>query len=234
MGIGDIRYTVLEIINEVQRKLGLDQTPSTNSNKLSKQMVDFLNDVCNDLSDFGDWQEMLVSANVSCVPGQINYSVNTSANIKNVADIYFTLRTGPLRNVTIDQMRLLTRTSSNGSPSQYTIFGTDAGGNPNIRVRPTPTSAQSTGLFSVLYYVRAPLYVVSTDDATRVPFPGDIVVQGVLAKAILNESEGAPSERYQLTQQDYLEGRKEALNRFNGDTGWNISFVPSLTGRRRR
>lgn len=234
MPIGDIRYTVLQIVNEVQRKLGLNTTNTTAANKLSVQMVDFVNDVCSDLSDFGNWQETIVSSNVTAVAGQIDYSITTSANIKNIADIYFTQRTGPLRSVTIDQMRLLTRSSAFGMPTQYTIFGTDANGNPNIRVRPTPTSSEATGKFSILYYIRAPLYVAGTNDALVVPYPGDLVTQGVLAKAILNESEGAPTERYQIVQQEYLESRKNSLNRFNGDTGWNVAFTPSLTGRRRR
>ncbi len=234
MGIGDIRYTVLQVVNEVQRKLGLDQTSSTNANKLSKQMVDFINDVCNDISDAGDWQETLVTANVTAVSGNIDYSINTSANIKNIGDVYFSERRGPLLSVTIDQMRVLTRVTAVGTPSQYTIFGTDTNGNPNIRVRPVPGQAEDGGIFSVLYYVRPPLYTVSVDDTTVIPFPARIVVLGTLAKAILNESEGAPTERYQITQQDYLAARKEAMNRFNGDTGWDISFTPSLVGRRRR
>lgn len=231
MGIGDIRYTVLEVVNEVQRKLGLTATPSLNTNSLAIQMVDFVNDVCDDLSDFGNWQETLISANVTAVSGQRDYSINTSANIKNIGDIYFTLRHGPLRNVTIDDMRIMTRTSSTGMPSQFTIFGTDSNGNPLIRVRPTPASNEDGELFSIVYYVRAPKYSTS-DAALVIPFPGNIVVGGVLAKAILNESGGSPTDHYNLTQQDYLAARKEALNRFKGDTGWSVSFAPTRRGRR--
>lgn len=232
MGIGDIRYTVLEIVNEVQRKLGLNATVTLTFNKLATQMVDFVNDICDDLSDFGNWQEMIVSSNVTAVSGQANYSINTSANIKNIADIYFLPRTGPMRNVIIDDMRRMTRVSSVGSPSQYTVFGTDSNGNPNIRVRPTPDSNADGNLFSVVYYVKTPKYE-TTDANTIVPFPGQLMVQGVLAKAILNESGGSPTDHYTLEQKEYLEARKEALNRFNGDTGWNVSFSPSYRGRRR-
>lgn len=232
MGIGDIRYTVLQIVNEVQRKLGLDATASLGTNKLSIQMVDFVNDVCDDLSDFGNWQEMIVSSNVTAVSGQANYSINTSANVKNIADIYFLPRTGPMRNVTIDDMRRMTRVSSVGTPSQFTVFGTDSNGNPNIRVRPTPDSNAAGNLFSIVYYVKTPQYTTA-DSNTIVPFPGQLMVQGVLAAAILNESGGSPTDHYSLEQKNYLEARKEALNRFNGDTGWNVSFSPSYRGRRR-
>jgi len=232
MGIGDIRYTVLEIVNEVQRKLVLTPTVTLSFNKLAIQMVDFINDICDDLSDFGNWQEMVVSSNVTAVSGQANYSINTSANIKNIADIYFLPRTGPVQNVNIDQMRMMTRVSSQGSPTQYTIFGTDANGNPNIRVRPTPGANEDGKLFSIVYYIKTPKYE-TTDANTIVPFPGQLMVQGVLARAILNESGGSPTDHYTMEQKTYLEARKEALNRFNGDTGWNVKFSPAYRGRRR-
>lgn len=231
MGIGDIRYTVLQVVNEVQRKLGLDATALT-TNKLAIQMVDFINDTCNDLSDFGNWQENLVTANITCVSGQTDYSVNTSANIKNIGDVYFSQRNGPMTGVTIDEMRILTRVTINGTPSQFTVFGTDINGNPNLRVRPRPGAAEAGSLFSVLFYIRTPQYT-TVDAALVIPFPARVVVLGTLARATLNESGGTPTDKYTSIQQEYLVARKEALNRFNGDTGWSVSFTPSLMGRRR-
>lgn len=230
MGLGDIRFTVLQVVNEVQRKLGLTAT-SLSANALAVQLVDFVNDVCSDLSDFGNWQETLVSTNVTSVSGQSRYSINTSANIKNIGDIFYFNRTGPVRNVTIQDMRIMTRVTSYGTPTQYTVFGTDSNGNPVLWFRPTPVSA-NPGIFSVLYYIRAPLYTTS-DSSSVIPFPGDVVVHGVHAKALLNESGGSPTDHYRTVYQQYLEGRKEALNRFNGDTGWDVNFTPSMISRRR-
>lgn len=233
MGIGDIRYTVLQVVNEVFRKLNLASVSSLSANKLSIQAVDFINDVCNDLADFGDWMETLVTANVTAVSGVARYSINTSANVENVKDIYFSQRRGPLRNITINDMRVMTRVTITGTPTQYTIFQTDTNGNPILWFRPTPAQAEDGGLFSVLYYIRAPLYSTS-DASTVIPFPARIVVLGVLARVYLNESAGAPSDKYSTSNQEYQVARKEALNRFKGDTGWDISFTPSLTQRRRR
>lgn len=233
MGIGDIQYTVLQVVQEVFRKLGLGTITSLNANKLSIQMVDFINDVCNDLADFGDWQETLVTANITAVSGKTDYHVSTSANIENIKDLYFSQRKGPLSNVTIDDMRIMTRVTITGTPTQYTIFGTDSAGNPNIRVRPTPAAADAGGIFSILYYIRSPTYTTS-DASTVIPYPGRVVVKGALARAILNESGGAPDQKYTEIYKEYISDRKEALNRFNGDTGWNTSFTPSLTTRRRR
>lgn len=233
MGLGDIRYTVLQVVQEVFRKLGLDQPSSLSTNKLSIQMIDFINDICNDLSDFGNWQETFVSSNVTAVSGRRDYSISTSANIKNIGDIFFSQRTGPLRFVTPHDMRIMTRVTAVGQPSQFTIFGTDINGNPNLRVRPTPSQNENGALFSVTYYIRTPQYTTA-DGSAYIPFPGDIVVNGVLAAAILNESGGAPTDRYTKTQENYIIGRKEALNRFNGDTGYDVSFTPSMQSRWRR
>lgn len=231
MGIGDIRYTALEVVQEVFRKLGLSAPNSLNANKLAIQMVDYINDVCNDLSDFGNWQETLTSVNVTAVSGQRDYSIDTSANIKNIGDIFFTQRTGPIRNVTDHEMRIMTRVTSVGQPSQFCVYGTDANGNPVLRFRPIPGANEDGGLFSILYYVRPPKYTTA-DGGAYIPFPGKLVVLGVLAQAVLNESEGAPNDRYTTTYRDYLLARKEALNRFNGDTGFDVSFSPSMQRRR--
>jgi len=232
MGIGDIRYTVLQVVNEVFRKIGLSAVTTTAANKLSAQCVDFINDVCNDLSDYGNWQECLVTSNITAVSGQKDYTLTTSANIKNIGDLYFSQRRGPLIGITLDDMRVLTRVTATGTPAQYCVFGTDTNGNPNIRVRPIPAQAEDGAVFSVLYYIRTPLYTTA-DDAAIIPYPSRIVVLGTLAKVILNESGGAPDNKYQMIYQEYLAARKEALNRFNGDTGWDVSFTPSMSRWRR-
>ena len=54
MAITDIRFTVLQVVNEVQRKLGLNTTPTLLTNKISIELVDHINDVVSDLSDFGN------------------------------------------------------------------------------------------------------------------------------------------------------------------------------------
>lgn len=232
MGIGDVNYTLLQTVNEVQRKLGLNQTSLTN-NKLSVQLVDHVNDVVNDLSDYGNWQELLASANVTVQSSVNNYSIQTSAVIKNIGDVFISNRAGPLRNVDIDDMRIMTRVTAYGLPSQYSIFGTDANANPNLRFRPIPTSANLPAVFSIVYYVKPPVYTTS-DSSVIIPFPSRVVVVGTMARFLLNESEGAPTPMYQQYQNEYLEARREALNRYNFDTGFNISFTPGRRGRGRR
>lgn len=233
MAITDIRFTVLQIVNEVQSKLGLDQTATLTANKIATELVAHLNDICADLSDFGNWMEQLATAKVTASTSVRDYYVHVSGVIKNIGDIYIDTRRGPLRSENIQTMRILTRTTSLGTPSQYCIFGVDPNGNPMIRVRPTPDASNQDALFSILYYLKPSIYTTN-DAATLVPFPSRVCVAGVLARYTLRESGGSQSEMYQVYQQDYLEGRRNALNRFNSDTGWNVQFTPGRTNRWRR
>lgn len=233
MSIGDLRYTVLQTVNEVQRKLSLSQTANLTANSFAVKCVDFINDTVNELSDFGNWQETLATSKVTAVSGQRDYSIPTSAVVKNIGDIFFLPQRGPLRAVSIEDMRIMTRSTAQGNPSQFCIYGVDANGNPNIRVRPTPAQAEDGGLFSVLYYTKPPRYTTS-DGSVIIPFPARVVVLGTLAAATLDESAGAPTVQYQKYYNDYLASRKEALNRFNFDTGWSVSYAPERRGRFRR
>lgn len=232
MALNELTYTVLQTVNEAQRKLGLTQTSLT-ANKLAVQLVDHINDVVSEMSDYGNWQEQLTTANVTVQSSVVNYSVQTSAVIKNIGDIFLSNRVGPMLAVPVDQYRIMTRTTCYGQPTQFSIFGIAADGNPNIRVRPIPTSANLPAVLSVLYYVKPPMYTTS-DGAVVIPFPAKVVVAGVMASYLLNESEGAPTDMYKTYYNQYLESRREALNRYNFDTGFNISFTPGYAGRRSR
>lgn len=234
MSSSDLRYTVLQVVNEVQRKLGLSPTVNLVQNKVAKELVDHVNDTVDDLSDFGNWMECLTTAMVTAQVSVQDYVVEASGVIKNIGDIYISTQRGPLRSIDVDTMRIMTRTTAVGQPSQYCIFGVDASSfQPIIRVRPTPDQSQDGAMFSILYYVKPSQYTTDDDD-TVIPFPARIVVNGVLARYTLRESGGAPSEMYQIYQQDYIQGRKNALNRFNMATGWDISFAPARKNRWRR
>lgn len=230
MGIGNIRYTVLQTVNEVQRKLGLNAT-ALGANKISTELVDHINDVVSDLSDFGNWLETLATAMVTAQSSVRDYTINTSAVIKNIGDIYITSKSGPLNSVSIQDMRILTRSTARGVPSQYTIYGTDTNGNPVIRVRPVPDSSQAGEMFSILFYTKPPIYA-TTDSSVVIPYPARVIVLGVLASYTLRQNSGAPNDQYSAFYQQYLSERRENLNRFNSDTGWEVNYTPSYRRRK--
>lgn len=230
MAITDLRMSVLSIVNEVLRKLGLDVVTVVAANKISKELVDHINDVVDDISDFGNWMEQLATAKVTAVTSTATYSIGVSGVVKSIGDIYLSSRQGPLTSVDIDSMRVMTRSTVMGSPSQYAIFGTDSNGNPSIRVRPTPDSNTNGDVFSILYYRKPSIYTTS-DGATIVPFPSRVVVLGTLAAYTLRESGGAETPMYQMYYNQYLQAKKNAYGRMNGNTGWDVSFKPGNTSR---
>lgn len=232
MSIGDIRFTVLQTVNEVQRKLGLAETALT-ANRISKELVDHINDVVADLSDFGNWMEALTTAKVTAQSSVRDYTIPTSAVVKNIGDVYLSTKQGPLNSLDIQTMRILTRVTARGEPSQFCIFGTDSNGNPVIRVRPTPDTSQIGAMFSILYYVKPSIYTTA-DASVVIPFPARVVVLGTLAAFTLRESGGAPDDKFTMFNNQYQETRRTALNRFNSNTGWDVSFQPGLSYRRRR
>lgn len=230
MAITDLRMSVLSIVNEVMRKIGLDPVTVLGSNKISIELVDHINDVVDDISDFGNWMEQLATAKVTAHTSVATYSIGVSGVVKSIGDVYLSTRRGPLRSVDIDTMRVMTRTTAMGQPSQYAIFGTDTNGNPSLRVRPTPDTSQEGAVFSVLYYLKPSIYTTG-DSATIVPFPSRVVVLGVLAAYTLRESGGAETPMYQMFFNQYLQAKKNAFGRMNGDTGWDVSFTPGNTNR---
>lgn len=230
----ELRYTVLQTVNEVQRKLGLTPTTTLIQNKVATELVDHVNDVVNDLSDFGNWMEQMVTAHIPAQTSVQDYVVQVSGIIKNIGDVYLSTRRGPLHSIDVQTMRIMTRTTALGQPSQFCIFGVDVSSyQPIIRVRPMPDQSQAGSLFSILYY-KKPSQYTTNDTNTVIPFPARVVVCGVLARYTLRESGGAPSEMYQIYQTDYTNGRREALNRFNMDTGWDIQYAPTHRMRWRR
>lgn len=230
MAITDLRMNVLSIVNEVQRKLGLNPVTTLSATKISVELVDHINDVVDDISDFGNWMEQLTTAKVTASTSVASYSIGVSGVVKSIGDIYISTRRGPLRSVDIDTMRVLTAVTALGQPSQYAIFGTDSNGNPKIRVRPTPDVSQNGAVFSILYYLKPSIYTTS-DATTIVPFPSRVVVLGTLAAYTLRESGGAETPLYQMYFQQYTMAKKNAFSRMNGDTGWDVSFTPGNTSR---
>lgn len=233
MSIGDIRYTVLQVVNEVQRKLGLSTTSNLTGNKVAIELIDHVNDTVSDISDFGNWMEQITTAKVTAFTSVRDYTVSVSGVIKNIGDVYLSTRRGPLQSVDVDTMRVMTRVTALGQPSQYSIFGTDVNGNPVIRVRPTPDLSQDGSMFSILYYKKPSIYTTN-DTSTVIPFPARLVVLGTLARYTLRENGGAPTDLYTMYFNDYERSKKNSFARFNSATGWDISFTPGNVRRGRR
>lgn len=232
MSLSDQRLTALEIINEVRRKRKMNPITTLDQDSDSLNCLAYLNDVVSEINDYDNWQENLREITVTAQSSVYDYSIPVSSVtvVQNIHEVVFDGQAGEMRMTTLDNMRRLIRTNSYGRPSQWAVNGVDSNGNPKFRVSPIPASAQNGLLFDVAVYEK-PAFITTAQTSAIPPFPGKLVVQGLLAKITLDESDGEPTNRYQQVNKVYEDMLYESYNRYNGDSGSSVFFRPSR-GRR--
>jgi hypothetical protein len=232
--ISDTRLTILQIINEVRSKLGIPDASVVTSDKQSITSLNYLNDVIEYVSDYGDWQELRQEVTVTASSSVFSYLINTSAPLKNVYDVYFYNQVAPVRYVEIEDMRRFRRTGGIGVPRNWTINGVDNAttGNPYLEVYPMPGPAENNQTFNLLVYVKPRKYE-TTDGSIIPPFPARMLVSMLLALMLLDESRGTANIDYRTELSRFDDMIEETLNRFNGDSAGDTQFTPRRGGFRR-
>ena len=229
MAATDIRRSALEIVNEVQRRLGLNVTASLSETKHATMLLGLLNETIDELCDAGNWQELYRETVVSALSSVGSYIVaptSGSGLVKNVYEVAFSGQTAPLNVISIEDIRRLQRLSGHGTPRQFALVGVDpTSANPIMRVHPIPGSAQASQYFSIAYFEK-PAILVTADTTVQPSFPAQVLIQGLYARALLEESGGEATRETDAAFQLYERMRSEALNRFNSDTGTDIYFAP--------
>ena len=232
------RKTYQQIFNEVRRKNDLNEVSALDGDTLGKVMIDYMNDVLTEVSDYGNWQEMYREESFTAQSSVADYVFDTSANVKNIFEINFgtppNQQIAAMRLVTLDDILRLNRVRSRGVPTQYAYVGVDnaATGNPRVRVFPTPVTAQTSGTFNLAYY-KKPAIVTAGDTSVLAPFPSRPLAQGLFAYVKKDEEKGDPTGNWVREYEIFKNMTNEAYNRFNGDTGSDTYFIPTR-GRRSR
>lgn len=228
MALTDTRATILEIINETRRKQGINNAVSSlTADSKTIVMVDFLNDVVTEINDFGLWNETIGTTTIPLIVGQRDYNFSSTFNIKTIKDVFLTSTNASLPFIDQQQMRMLYRQNNSGQPRQWTIFGSDANANPVIRVYPTPDASVSGVSLDIFYQSNSPRFTTSTPTSTVIGFPARMIVQGLLARCILDEEGGSPTNQYQNERLIFESMLKETFNRYKGDVGYARRFIPS-------
>lgn len=235
--LADTRKSYIQLFNEVRRKLGVNEITTLGQDTLGMAMIDYMNDVIAEISDFGDWQEMYreeAFAFVTANSSTSDWVFNTSVATKNIHEIQFGNQIAPLWLVTLDNIRRLNRVKSYGVPTQFAFVGVDNAttGNPRVRVFPTPTTAQASANFNVAYY-KKPVLITTADTSSIPEFPSRMIAQGLLAYTLRDEERGAQSQEWQDEYAIFKKFVGETYNRYNGDTGSDTFFVPPRGSRRR-
>ncbi len=234
MALADVRSDVITIVNEVQRKLGLNTQTSLTATKLTTVLLDFLNDVIDEVNDLGHWQQMFREVNVTASSSAGEYKIKVSADVQSISEISWANDVASLEVRTIEDIRRLQRLASFGTPRQFAVVGMSAT-SPKFRVYPVPgaaaiadasANASAGAVFDVWYY-KKPRVLLTTDVSAVPAFPARMLIAGVYAKALLEESGGEPTQQYQTAYAEYLRMRQEALNRFTSDTGGDMYVTPT-------
>jgi len=236
LSTADVRRTVIGIVNEVERKLGVNESVFLDDRRLTTMLLDFLNDVIDECNDYGNWPQMFREILVTASSSVDSYEIAVSAQVKNIYEIHWANTAGdaqpggqvaPLEVRTIEDMRRLQKTRGFGQPRQFAVVDV-SGVNPRIRPYPIPGTNENQKTFDVAYYKKNRLYTTTTADSSATPaFPSRMLVQGTYAKALLEESGQEPTAHYQVAYQEYIRMRSEALNRFKADTGTDVFFQPT-------
>ncbi|MCB7127941.1 MAG: hypothetical protein J3T61_00180 [Candidatus Brocadiales bacterium] len=228
-----LKQTHLQIVNEVQRLLGVNVTSSLDTNAQSLVLMRFLNEVLSECADYGDFQEMYAETTVLASSSVEEYTIDPGEPVHHIHEIRFDTDVAPLQVRSIQDIRRLQQTRSFGRPRQFAVVGVDASsGNPNFRPYQIPGSNEDGSPFKIAYYTQ-PALVTAAATASTPAFPANLIIKGVYAAALLEENGGEPTAEYQLAFQKYTHARNEALARFNADTGaLEVYFQPG--GHRRR
>lgn len=221
------RQTILQIVNRVQRKQAINETTTLTQTKNATVLLDMLNEVVSELGDYGRWQELYRNVEITAQSSVGDYTIAVSAVVHDVFEIVYDNQIAPLEVRDLEDIRRLQRIGSFGTPRQFGIIGVNAStGNPIFGVYPIPGQVEAGNPFQVAYYIKPPLYE-TTDANVIVPFPADVVFQGVYAKALLEDNGGEPTRQYQLAYAEYERMKNAALNRYNSSTGTDTYLQPT-------
>ena len=219
----DTNRPVLEIINVCMKRLGLDAVSTIDQNSLSIVAVDLLNDVVTDMCDYFQWPQLYAETSVVAVSSVVEYKINVDA--KSISEVSVSGQVSPLELVTIEDIRRLNRITSSGIPRQFAIIKV-SGDASYMRVHPTPVTPLSS--FEVAYYTKPRLVRASAGDGSLVfNLPARVLIQGLYAQMLLEESGGRPTPEVAAASQLYAKMKQDSLNRFTFDTGSDVYIVPA-------
>ena len=227
MPVGQVRQSALEIINTVRLRQGLLGVSSFDADSHTNLLLRLLNEVIEEITDAGDWPQLLREHTVTLATSVVRYAITpASGNVKNILDIGYANRSYPLQWISVEEMRQLRRGSrtSTGAPIFAAIVGM-SGSDPLIDVHPMPVTADVTTM-DVTFYKMPRLTVTADSTAGYVPvWPASLLVQGLYAKALMDENDGLPTPEYLGAYQEFQRMLAEVLNRLGSDTGPNYLKV---------
>lgn len=224
MATSDTRLRVIDIVNEVRLLHGYSSISTLNQDRFASVLLRKLNNVIADIKDH-NWKELQASSAVTAISSVTRYSIPSQAPVQRIWEISFDNDSRALDLKTNERYRQYRRSGSNGRPRFFTIQSVDDDGNPQFDVHPQPVSAESGKLFDVQYYVDVPFLTINSANE-ELPFPANVLIQGLHAEAILDQNGNKVTNEYLTEKSMYEKLKRDAINKFTIDTGTDTYFRP--------
>ena len=240
---GAVYYAVIDIINEVRKLLQYNTVTRLDADKYCDVHLRLLNQIVDEISNYGDWPELYATCTVPVKASVYDYTMASAVNpvtdpVQRVYEVAFENQRQPLYFISIQEFNMLRRGSqgSTGNPRQYTIRGTDQFGNPKISVHMMPGRVDVNNIqrfgqgFNITYYMKVGTYDKTTAD-NLVPFPANMVIAGLYATALVEESGGAMTKEAQDAYATFKNLMERSQQRHTTDTDVDTRLVPMYRGR---
>lgn len=209
--------TYLECVNRVLRRLRENEVTTVNETPYSKLIGDLVNVVKVEIEDAWDWSVLRTTLTATTTASLFNYVLVDSGTrfrildvVNDTDDFFMEQRSGRW----FDQQFLMS-TVQHSSPLYYNINGVDSNGDSQIDIFPIPD-----GVYNIRVNVVLPQQEL-TADSTQILIPGNLLVEGVIARAISERGEDGGSmeqeERYRSLAADMI--AIEAAHR-SDETTW--------------
>jgi len=172
--------TYLECVNRVLRRLRENEVTTVNETPYSKLIGDLVNVVKAEIEDSWNWSSLRTTLTAVTTPTLFNYVLVGSGTRLRVLDIF-----NDTDNYIIEQRGTkwfdkvyLTYDQPSGSPMYYNFNGVNVNGDTQVDFFPIPDAVYNIRINCVVPQAEL------TADATRILIPGNLLVEGVLARAI--------------------------------------------------
>lgn len=137
--------TYKELVNHVLRRMREDEVGSVSATTYSQMVGDYVNDAVQIVQDAWDWADLRETKTVTTSDGTDTYAITGASTNAKIFHIIDDTSNTVLRQVDkgwMDRNKLIA-SASDGQPTHYIFTTTDASGDIQIQLFPTPDDAYS-------------------------------------------------------------------------------------------
>lgn len=192
--------TYLEIVNKVLRRLREPTVASVSENSYSALIGELVNVAKREIEDSWNWAALRTTLTATTAPDLFNYVLRGAGTrfrvleIINDTDNFFMQP----RDGKWFESQLLLATVQKGSPTFYNFNGVTTYGDTQVDVFPVPN-----GVYTLRFNVVMPQDDLTTD-AEVVQIPYQLLIEGVLARAIAERGEDGGNQDQEMRYRNML------------------------------